>query len=134
MTAYHDEIVPFVAGDGMACNLVHLVGESAPTRGPLILVHGAGVRANIFRAPIDQPLVDLLVADGYDVWLENWRASLDLKASQWTLDQAAAFDAEYPPRAGKLARDVSDRTFTIVAPPGARSSTGRNDRMTSSVP
>src|SRR5260370_20826716 len=76
----------------MACNLVHLVAESPPTRGPVILVHGAGVRANIFRAPIDRPLVDLLVDDGYDVWLENWRASADLKANQWTLDKAAAFD------------------------------------------
>src|SRR5256885_14407104 len=88
----------------MACNLVHLVGESAPTRGPLILVHGAGVRANIFRAPIDQPLVDLLVADGYDVWLENSRASPDLKAGQRTLGPGAALE---PPRAG---RTVSGQT------------------------
>src|SRR5260370_16186299 len=76
----------------MACNLVHLVAAAPPTRGPVILVHGAGVRANIFRAPIDRPLVDLLVDDGYDVWLENWRASVALKANQWTLDKAAAFD------------------------------------------
>ena len=92
MTAYHDEIVPFVAGDGMACNLVHLVGESAPTRGPLILVHGAGVRANIFRAPVETNLVDDLIEHGWDVWLENWRASIDLPPNRWTLDQAAVFD------------------------------------------
>jgi pimeloyl-ACP methyl ester carboxylesterase len=92
VTEYYDEVVPFVAGDGMACNLIRLVGKSPPTRGPVILVHGAGVRANIFRAPIDRPLVDLLVDEGYDVWLENWRASLDLKSNQWTLDKAAAFD------------------------------------------
>jgi pimeloyl-ACP methyl ester carboxylesterase len=92
VSEYHDEVVPFVAGDGMACNLVHLVAETPPTRGPVILVHGAGVRANIFRAPIDRPLVDLLMDEGYDVWLENWRASLELKPNQWTLDKAAVFD------------------------------------------
>jgi pimeloyl-ACP methyl ester carboxylesterase len=87
-----ETIVPFTAGDGLACNLVHVQGETAPTKGPVILVHGAGVRANIFRAPIPVTLVDDLIAHGYDVWLENWRASIDLPPTRWTLDQAAVFD------------------------------------------
>ena len=29
---------------------------------------------------------------GYDVWLENWRASIDLAPNEWTLDQAAVHD------------------------------------------
>ncbi len=45
------EVVPFTAGDGMPLNLHHVVGERPPTRGPVLLVHGAGVRADIFRAP-----------------------------------------------------------------------------------
>ena len=44
----------------------------------ILLVHGAGVRANIFQAPVRTTLVDLLVEHGFDVWLENWRASIDL--------------------------------------------------------
>jgi pimeloyl-ACP methyl ester carboxylesterase len=90
--AHEDEIVPFQAGDGLECNLVHVRGERAPGRGPVILVHGAGVRGNIFRAPVETTLVDMLLEDGYDVWLENWRASIDLLPNEWTLDQAAMYD------------------------------------------
>jgi hypothetical protein len=89
---YNEEIVPFVAGDGFHCNLVHVRSEAPPTRGPVLLVHGAGVRANIFRAPVETTIVDYLIAKGYDVWLENWRASIDLPLNSWTLDQAAAYD------------------------------------------
>lgn len=89
---YTESVVPFVAGDGRALNLIHVRGPREPTRGPVMLIHGAGVRANIFRAPVHETLVDALVADGYDVWLENWRASIDVEANEWTLDQAAVHD------------------------------------------
>ncbi len=89
---YRERVVPFTAGDGFACNLIHVQGASPPTRGPVLLVHGAGVRANIFRAPVETNFVDYLVAHGYDVWLENWRASIDLPPNEWTLDQAARYD------------------------------------------
>jgi hypothetical protein len=58
----------------------------------VLLVHGAGVRANIFRAPVATTLVDYLVDHGYDVWLENWRASIDFAPNQWSLDQVALYD------------------------------------------
>ncbi len=87
-----DRLVPFVAGDGLPCNLIHVQGEREPSKGPVLLVHGAGVRANIFRAPVKATLVDLLLDAGYDVWMENWRASIDLPANRWTLDQAALYD------------------------------------------
>jgi hypothetical protein len=99
-----DEVIWFTAGDGTRCNLVHVRGERPASRGPVLLVHGAGVRADIFRAPVDSTLVDVLVDDGYDVWLENWRASIDLPPNRWTLDQAAAYDH---PRA---VRTVLDRS------------------------
>ncbi len=78
--------MPFTAGDGFACNLINVRGPQEATRGPVLLVHGAGVRANIFRAPVRTSLVDYLVARGYDVWLENWRASIDLPPTSgvWT--------------------------------------------------
>src|SRR5271155_3523036 len=81
-----DTVVPFVTGDGRVANVIHVVRQSIgtssrsrPTRGPVLLVHGAGVRANIFRAPVDVTLVDALLDDGFDVWLENWRASIDFR-------------------------------------------------------
>jgi hypothetical protein len=76
----------------MELNLINLRGKERPTKGPVLLVHGAGVRANIFRVPTDHTFVDALVEQGFDVWLENWRASIDLPSNEWTLDQAAAYD------------------------------------------
>ena len=48
--------------------------------------------SNIFRAPSGRNLVDMLVDAGWDVWLENWRASIDIPHNHWTLDQAAVYD------------------------------------------
>jgi pimeloyl-ACP methyl ester carboxylesterase len=87
-----DEVVPFTAGDGLECNLVHVRAEREPSKGPVLLVHGAGVRGNIFRSPVAETFVDALIGAGYDVWLENWRASIELAPNEWTLDQAAVFD------------------------------------------
>jgi len=87
-----EEVVPFTAEDGFECNLIHLRGEAPPTKGPVLVVHGAGVRANIFRAPVETNFAEYLVQEGYDVWLENWRASIDLQPNEWTLDEAARYD------------------------------------------
>ena len=95
---FTSRLVPFEAGDGFLCNLINVQGERPPSRGPVLLVHGAGVRANLFRPPTDTTLVDHLVARGYDVWLENWRASIDLRPNPWTLDQAAVLDHPYAVR------------------------------------
>jgi hypothetical protein len=87
-----ERVIPFQSGDGFRCNLLNVRGRQPPTRGPVLLVHGAGVRANIFRAPVPTTIVDYLVERGYDVWLENWRASIDFPPNAWTLDQAALYD------------------------------------------
>lgn len=87
-----ERLVPFAADDGFPLNLIHVRGKRTPSKGPVLLVHGAGVRANIFRAPVQRTLVDELLDDGWDVWLENWRASIDFPPNPWTLDQAAVFD------------------------------------------
>ncbi|MGA9860253.1 MAG: hypothetical protein WBQ18_20470 [Solirubrobacteraceae bacterium] len=92
MSVVSQHVVEFTAGDGLKCNLINVRGQTEPVRGPVLLVHGAGVRANIFRAPSGRNLVDVLVDEGWDVWLENWRASIDIPHSHWTLDQAALYD------------------------------------------
>lgn len=90
----HTELIPLTAGDGLPLSLLHVTGIDAPpaTRGPVLLVHGAGVRAEIFRPPLPRTLVHALLADGFDVWMLNWRASIDLSPVGWTLDEAAAYD------------------------------------------
>src|SRR5260370_6926541 len=88
---WQETVVPFTASDGFACNLIHLQGPVPPLKGPVVLVHGAGVRANLFRAPVETTLADYLIERGYDVWLETWRASIDLNFSSWTLHQPPAY-------------------------------------------
>lgn len=92
MGGLKQRVVPFKAGDGMALNVIHVTGETPPTKGPVLLVHGAGVRANLYMPPTETTFVDYLIEHGYDVWLENWRASIDFPPNPWTLDQAALYD------------------------------------------
>ncbi|MGW5425311.1 esterase/lipase family protein [Streptomyces sp. NPDC003943] len=86
------EVRPLTALDGRPLTLVHVRGRRPSTRGPVLVVHGAGVRAELFRPPLRRTFVDALIDDGWDVWLLNWRASIDLDPVPWTLDQAAAYD------------------------------------------
>lgn len=90
--ALRTTVLPFTAGDGMTCRLLHVEGPQPATKGPVLLVHGAGVRADIFMPPVPVTIVDALLDAGHDVWLENWRASIDLPPNRWTLDQAALHD------------------------------------------
>ena len=105
-------MVGFTAGDGMELNLVNVTGRRPPARGPVLLVHGAGVRANIYRAPTRRTLVDVLVERGYDVWLENWRGSIDMPPNPWTLDQAAVFD--HPAAVRKVAEESGAEEIPAV--------------------
>ncbi|HWC25759.1 MAG TPA: hypothetical protein VG474_04160, partial [Solirubrobacteraceae bacterium] len=75
--AHSDELVPLDIADGVPCNLIHVRGPHAPTKGPVLLVHGVGVRKEIWRPPNPCTLGDALLDAGYDVWIETWRASMD---------------------------------------------------------
>ncbi len=87
-----EERIPFQSADGVECDVTHVRGPKAPTKGPVLLVHGVGVRVEIWRPPTPYTLVDALVDAGYDVWMETWRASMDVPNNTWTLDQAAVLD------------------------------------------
>ena len=109
---YRERIVPFEAGDGLPLNLIQVCGPGQPTRGPVLLVHGAGVRANLFRPPTETTIVDELLQRGYDVWLENWRASIDLPPNPWTLDQAALYD--HPAAVRTVVEETGHETLKAV--------------------
>jgi len=90
--AHTDEVFPFRTADGIECNVTHVTGPKAPTKGPVLLVHGVGVRKEIWRPPTPRTTVEALIDDGFDVWIETWRASMDVPNNTWTLDQAAVLD------------------------------------------
>ena len=114
MMSLAERIVPFNAGDGLPLNLVNIrpADGQASRKGPVLLVHGAGVRANIFRTPGQVSIVDALVEAGYDVWLENWRASIDFPPTLWTLDQAALFD--HPQAVRKIVEETGESTIKAI--------------------
>jgi len=75
-------IVP--TGDAVNIGLTRYRGGA---RGPLVLAPGFSVRASSFATPtVDENLTESLVAQGYDVWLFDYRASAD-----------SGNDTEHPP-------------------------------------
>jgi pimeloyl-ACP methyl ester carboxylesterase len=76
--------------DGIELRLTRVRGG---TKGPVLLVHGAGVHSGMFALPtIDETFPAFLAKNGYDVWLLDWRASILLPLRQFTLDDAAQRD------------------------------------------
>jgi pimeloyl-ACP methyl ester carboxylesterase len=90
--AHTDELIALDIEDGVPCNVIRVHGPKAPTKGPVLLVHGVGVRPEIWRPPTPRTLIEALVDAGYDVFMETWRASMDVPNNTWTLDQAAVLD------------------------------------------
>ena len=92
MPQHNFEVFPFSAYDGFGCNLWRLKNDGLKPKGPVLLLHGAGVRSNIFNAPNKKNIIDALAEAGYDVWLENWRGSIECPPNEWDLDIVAKND------------------------------------------
>lgn len=69
------------AGDGATLTLHHVPGDGP--RGPVILAPGTAMSALSFCLDsVDQNLAEYLKAEGYDVWLFDWRTSPELAVSR----------------------------------------------------
>ncbi len=85
------------------------------TKGPVILAHGLGVSSKIFSLDtIDTNLVEFLVAHNYDVWLLDFRVSIDLPASfmESTADDVANYD--YPAAIAKVKEVTGAQTVQML--------------------
>jgi len=82
----------FNTEDGVTLRLTRHQGG---IKGPVMLVHGLGVSSSIFSTDtIQTNLLEYLYAHQYDVWLLDFRVSIDLAASslQSNGDQVAKYD------------------------------------------
>jgi predicted alpha/beta hydrolase len=106
-------ILALRALDGRALTVHHIRGEAEPTQGPVLLLHGTGVRAEVFYgAPLPDSLVDALVRAGFDVWVGNWRGSIDLPECEYSLDEVARFD--HPALVAAVLQETGAETLKAV--------------------
>ena len=98
--------------DGVNILLSRYQGGS---KGPVLLSHGLGVSSKIFSLDtIDTNLLEYLYANDYDVWLLDYRASIDLPASngQFTADDIANYD--YPAAVAKVLAETQAESLQMV--------------------
>ncbi len=93
--------------DPGAAAMLKLQRFQGGTKGPVLLATGFAMAASQFLVDTIEPnLVEQLVAAGYDVWLFDYRAGIDMPTarSSFTVDDVALVDW---PAAVKRVRDVS---------------------------
>ena len=74
---------------------LRLIRYNAGPRGPVMLATGFGMSANSFLAPtVTKNFTEFLAEAGYDVWLFDYRAGIDLPSSRtgFTIDDIARRD------------------------------------------
>ncbi len=106
------EIHPFTTDDGVQLRLTRYQGGA---KGPVILSHGVGTSSLIFSLDtIETNLLEFLYAHGYDVWLLDYRGSIDLPASaqRFSGDEVAQYD--YPAAVAKVREVTASPSVQMV--------------------
>jgi cholesterol oxidase len=107
------EQIPLVTADGVALRLTHYAGGR---KGPVMLVHGLGVSSRIFSLDtIDTNLLEFLYAHDYDVWLLDFRASIELPAAQQKSNADDVAREDYPVAVAKIRELTGADTIQVVA-------------------
>lgn len=95
---------------------MHLERYRGGTRGPVMLAPGFAMAASGFRLPtVDTNLVEYLVERGFDVWLFDYRAGIDLPSAcdDFTIDDVARHD--WPPAVAEVRRVTGAASVQVVA-------------------
>ena len=88
------EVYAFAAKDGVPLRLIRYRGGD---KGPVILSHGLGVSSRIFSIDtIETNLVEYLCAHGFDTWLLDYRASIELPAARLAASGDDVATKDYP--------------------------------------
>ena len=107
------EVHLFKTTDGAQLRLTRYQGGR---KGPVLLLHGLGVSSSIFSIDtIETNLLEYLFGNGYDVWLLDFRASIDLPSSAtlFTADDVATKD--YPAAISEVRQLTNTRSVQVVA-------------------
>jgi cholesterol oxidase len=106
------ELHELAARDGARLRLTRYRG----TKGPVMLAHGLGVSSRMFSIDtIETNLLEYLSERGHDVWLFDYRASIDLPAhrERHTADDVARHD--FPAAIERVRAVTGKQTVQVVA-------------------
>lgn len=79
--------------DGFLILLTHYEQKNKEGKGPLLVVHGGSVSSKMFTLPtLEKNFAQFLYDQGYDIWLLDWRVSINLSVRLSTLAHAAKYD------------------------------------------
>lgn len=83
----------------------------------MLLLHGHTASADMFLLPETRNMVDVLLDDGYEPWLLDWRGSCRLPYNEtgqrYTYDHVALCDI--PAAVSHIRRRIGDRPLFVVA-------------------
>ncbi|MFD9002591.1 alpha/beta hydrolase [Streptomyces sp. NPDC059582] len=110
------EEIPLRAADGVRLGLTRV--ETGDTGRPaVLLLHGHTASADMFLQPETRNLVDVLVDEGYEPWLLDWRGSCRLPYNEtgqrYTYDDVALYDI--PGAVSYIRGRIGDRPLFAVA-------------------
>ena len=106
------EVYPLETEDGAGIRLTRYQGGG---KGPVILSHGLGVSSRIFSMDtIEMNMLEYLCGHGYDVWLLDYRASIELPEArrQSSADDIARYD--YPVAVQKVREETGADSVQMV--------------------
>jgi choline dehydrogenase-like flavoprotein len=106
-------VYPVKTSDGTE---VRLTRYHAGNKGPVILAPGYGNAARVFALPTNEmSFVEYLAANGYDIWLFDYRSSPDIEASrtQFTVDDIALRD--YPAAVATVRQESGAESVQVLA-------------------
>jgi cholesterol oxidase len=106
----------FFTSDGVQlCLSRYQAGGQGGSKGPVILCHGLGVSSRIFTVDtIETNLVEYLVAHGYDVWLLDYRSSIELTAAAAPANGDVIAAIDYPEAVAEVRRITGAASVQMV--------------------
>ncbi|MET0379162.1 MAG: alpha/beta fold hydrolase [Spongiibacteraceae bacterium] len=107
------EVIAFTTGDGVPLRLTRYRGGN---KGPVMLAHGLGVSSRIFSLDtIDTNLLEYLYAHGYDVWLLDFRASIELPAAHLRANGDDVAREDFPAAVARIRAVTGAASIQVVA-------------------
>ncbi|GLW15228.1 hypothetical protein Stsp01_19710 [Streptomyces sp. NBRC 13847] len=110
------EEIPFRTSDGVRLGLTRIDSGDAG-RPAVLLLHGHTASADMFLQPETRNLVDVLLDDGYEPWLLDWRGSRRLPYNEtgqrYTYDDVALYDI--PEAVTHIRQRIGERPLFVIA-------------------